>query len=307
MNRLYILLSVAALCLSPVLADTGRATLSVGFSPHLFSDVNEADAVASIKVWGDTILVRRGIDLTSVPVIYSSSATMREALEEGSVDLVGMIPQELFGMEDDIGLDHFHFTSLNGRTTEEYILLVHTDSGIKDLAGLQGKRLGYVDNARMGVSRVWLETLLLEQGFSDFQEHFREVEGHAKSSKAVLGLFFGKTDACLVMRTGFETMVELNPQIGRSLHVLQTSPGFIPGLVCFRADCDPDLKREVVAGLKGLDQDVRGQQLLMVFQSDKLTEGPIEKLDTTREWFDRHALLKQNSAGRKAETAEGGK
>lgn len=297
-----LLLPVAVFADEPVVDDT----LSLGFSAGLFSDVNEADAIASIKVWADTILVRRGIGLASAPSIYSNIATMKEDLLAGRVDVVSLLTEEFFLLEKDVELEHLHYTLLNGRISEEYLLLVRKREGIKSLNGLQGKTLAVVEGARLALSRMWLETLLMESGEPGLEPFFAAVAGHAKTSRAVLGVFFGKTDACLATRAGFETMVELNPQIGKQLAVLETSPEFIPGLVCIRKDWDERLKNEVIAGLHELGESVRGRQILTVFKADELVEGPVEELSTTREWIARHTLLKSSldSALKTAEVSQ---
>ena len=44
----------------------------------------------------------------------------------------------------------------------------------------------------------------------------------------------GKLDLCLVTKNGFDTMVELNPQVGRSLSAIAHSPILISEVTCFR-------------------------------------------------------------------------
>ena len=58
------------------------------------------------------------------------------------------------------------------------------------------------------------------------------------------------TDACVVARTGFETMCEINPQIGKQLKVIASSPEVVPAVFCFRADYSPPFKEDLLAGLR---------------------------------------------------------
>jgi phosphonate transport system substrate-binding protein len=281
-----------------------RATFNIGFSPNLFTDVKKADALASMKVWTGTLLTRRNINLISVPVIYTDTDALKTALVAGKVDFVAMLTEEFFALEADIALDHFFYTSLHGSITEEYLLLVRRDHGVESLAALQGKRLALVTGARLGLASVWAETRLMQQGFSGLNDFFVSVDAQPKTSRAVLKVFFGKTDACLVSRAGFETMVELNPQIGKTLTVLEMSPAFIPALMCIRGSFDSALKEELVAGVLELDTDPRGQQMLTVFKADDLVQGGIEELASAREWIDTHTLLR--SRLEQAKTQESG-
>ncbi len=268
--------------------------LAVGFSSQLFSDVNESDAMASIRVWADTILQRRGIDKSSAPVIFPDENSIRQDLQNETVDLFCLIPQELFLLENENKLEHLHFTSVNGRICEEYLLLVRSDSGISGISDLKGKRLALSDNIRMRLAPLWLETVLLETHGLDLQGFFAKVRTETKSSHSVLTTFFGKSDACLVNRQGFEVMVDLNPQLGKQLRILQVSPPFIPAVLCIRKGYDPALKKEVLAGIRELNSDISGQQILTVFGADRLVVGTLDDLKITRTWYDRNRSLKMN-------------
>lgn len=271
-------------------------TLTVGFSSALFADVNQADATASLQVWADTILARRGIDRSSVPVIFYNQADIQKKLQNGSVDLVGLLPQEFFQIENGVQLEHIHFTSLNGRIAEEYILLVRRGAGIKTLTDLQNRDLMVADNVRTRIGTLWLETLLLETCQTDLRGFFRNVRSDTKASRAVLSTFFGKSDACLVTRGGFRVMAELNPQLGSQLQALQVSPALIPAMLCLRRGYDPELQSEVLAGIRELDRDPSGQQILTVFRADRLVPGTPAELDATRALYNRYMTLKTKPA-----------
>lgn len=278
-----------------------QSTLKAGFTMDLFSDVNEDDAVASIKVWADTILVRRGIAMESAPEVYPDGESLKKEVLAGSVDLISMLAKELIQIEDSIPLDNFHFTAQNGKVTEEYILLVQADSGIEKLADLQGKNLAYVDNARMALGWLWLDSLMIE---AEIPDSFSSRTTHTKSSRAVMAAFFKKADVCLVSRKGYDTMVELNPQIGKRLRILKTSPEYIPAVLCMRKDYDAELKSEVLAALKELKKDIRGQQILTVFRADDIVPGTSEDLEPTRKLCERHAALRKQLERGKIQTAE---
>lgn len=290
-QRVVYIIIVMLLSVNGARSTDDKATFSAGFTANLFSDVNKADAVASIKVWVDTILTQRGIGLASAPAVYSNASEMKANLLAGEADFVSMVSTEFFEVEQEVELKHFHYTSLNGKITEQYLLLVRRDGPVEGLSDLQGKSLSFVEGARLDLSMIWLETLLLEDERANLDRFFGNRISHEKTSRTVLSVFFGKVDACLVTRGGYETMVELNPQIGKRLKPLQTSPDFIPALLAIRKGFDEHLTNEIVAGLHALDTSVRGKQILTVFRADKLVEGSIKDLALTRQWVEKHALL----------------
>ena len=69
------------------------------------------------------------------------------------------------------------------------------------------------------------------------EELLAGVRDGARALDAELAeLFFRTVDACLVTESGFQTIVEMNPQVGRRLRVLASSPRIVPFVTCFHSD-----------------------------------------------------------------------
>ena len=270
-----------------------KSVINVGFSPYLFSNVNKTDASASIKVWTETLLEERDLRIENQPVFYESTEDMKKALQKNEVDMVSLLTTEFFALRHQVPLDTLQFVVIGGKITEEYLLLVPQDGGVESLTDLQGKTLVLVNGPRMGMGDLWLETRLMENGFSGIDDFFSSCEIEPKSSRSVMSVFFGKLDACLVNRSGYETMVEMNPQIGRALKIVETSPEFIPALICLRASYDPASKKQVADSFLNLHKEARGRQVLTVFKSDRLIAGTDADLATTFDWVEKHALLRK--------------
>lgn len=87
--------------------------------------------------------------------------------------------------------------------------------------------------------------------------------------------------------SSFETMVELNPQLGRDLKVIARPAPFSNGLLCIRRGfyelVGPQL--EEVTG--SMHEKVTGEQLLTLFHADRLV--PFEEGDL----IDLEALVQQ--------------
>jgi phosphonate transport system substrate-binding protein len=107
----------------------------------------------------------------------------------------------------------------------------------------------------------------------------------------VLPVFFRQTDACLVDRQGFDTMCELNPQLGKQLRTLASSPRLITMVFCFRSAYSPPVKNEIVRAMEELYTTPAGQQILTVFQIDKMQIASDSDLDSARELLDAYEQL----------------
>jgi len=98
-------------------------------------------------------------------------------------------------------------------------------------------------------------------------------------------------DACMVTRRGFETMAELNPQVGRQLKIVATSPELVPAVFGLRADYNPSYKPQLLAALSELQKSPAGQQVLTIFHCDRIEESPVSCLESALELVATHARL----------------
>jgi ABC-type phosphate/phosphonate transport system substrate-binding protein len=263
----------------------------LGFSSATFSDVNENDAKAGVKVWAQSLFHERGLPVDPEPVILNGSAVIAEALRTKRIDAITLNTDEFWQLGRDLLAGPFIGGVNEGRITEEYVVLVHRDSKINGLEQLRGQRMLCLQNMRMSLAPVWLDTLLLKGGFPRTDE-FCKVTRASKLMKVVLPVFFRQADACLVTRRGFKTMSELNPQVGERLKVLATSPELVPTGFCFRHGYTDPLKDRIVAELAGIKNSPAGQQLLTLFQSGSLEAQPISCLDSAFELLETHRRLR---------------
>jgi phosphonate transport system substrate-binding protein len=131
----------------------------------------------------------------------------------------------------------------------------------------------------MSLAICWFDTLLLQKESAPAIEHVSRVTYFNKPSRAVLPVFFQQADACIVTRRHFETMSELNPQIGQQLWVLASSPGLVPSMFTFLADSASPFKDWMLLEMKRLSDSPAGQQLLTLLQADSIEECPISIAD----------------------------
>lgn len=275
-------------------SDSGQA-LNIGYSDAMLAHVNEADAVAAIKTWVEMIKEAWNSSVPSTTSIYSGTEKLTKALQSGDVDLISVPTDEFFKLKQDVQLDSYHLGSYKGRITVENLLLVHCDSGFETLEDLKDKTLLISAADRLGMSELWLDTLLMQQGKGRISKFFDSMKVKPKSSSAVHGVFFRTVDACLVTRRNFDLITELNPQLGRKLKAIEVSPQLVPAVVCMRASYDAESKQDLSNALIGLHGSIRGQHMLSFFNSDKMVTATLDDLAATLELIEQHDLLEQNA------------
>jgi ABC-type phosphate/phosphonate transport system substrate-binding protein len=270
--------------------EASRTQFRLGFSSATFTDVNENDAKAGLKVWAQMLLKERGLPVDPEPMVLRDSEEIVQALRSKRLDAITLNTDEYWRLGADLRAGPFIGGLNDGRITEEYVLLVHRDSQIERMEGLRGHSLTFFQNSRMCLASAWLDTVLLEAGFPRATE-FCRVTQITKLSKVVLPVFFRQTDACVVTRRGFKTMSELNPQVSQQLVVLVSSPELVPTGFCFRHDYNDPLKDTIVAELGRIKDSPAGMQVLTLFQSGSLEAHPISCLDSAFELLDTHHRL----------------
>lgn len=260
----------------------------VGFSAGMFSDISENDARAVIKAWGQTIA--KGRQLPEIPdsVLFRNQKELVDALEQGRVDAVGITITEFDRVRDKVALSPVFVTAVVNRTTEQYLLLAQGDGKVRSLRDLAGVRFTLQRGPpRLSLAELWLEDLLRKEGLPNLVRLVGSAKAETKISRALLPVFFGNADACLVTRSGFDTMCELNPQIGKRLAVVASSDDWIPAVFALRADYRPSSREALIRGLRELHLSPSGRQVLTVFQSDRLEEADPAQLKETVEFIRR--------------------
>lgn len=275
----------------------------IGFSAATFGEVNENDAIAAVRIWAQALAKEREIAADPQPKILHGIAEIAAALTNKAVDCLNLTTDEYYALRGLVAMDGF-VVAVKGRSiTEEYVLLVHRASGLERLSDLRGRKLALLHSSRASLVPAWTETILAREGLGLTNGFFSQIISEPKISKIVLPLFFRQVDACVVTRSGFETMSELNPQVGQQLKVIASSPPIVPVLFCFRADYTSPVRTKVLDELAHWHETAAGRQILTLFQTETLEEAPFNCLDTGLELLAEHQRLCGPTNGMKTSAA----
>jgi len=268
------------------------APVRFAFSSRMFTDVNENDARAAMKAWGQTIATERGIPLEPVFQILVGPKAIAAAIRGKLIDAITLPTDEYWALRNEVPLGSIILGSKDGLITGQYVLLVRSDSGIQRLADLRGHSLVVFQNPLTSLAPVWLETELLQHQLGLTEQFWGRVTESAKLLRAILPVFFHQADACLVTLKGFETMSELNPQIGRQLQILAKSEPVVPNLFCFRGDYLSPYREKLLQEVSRVNETPAGRQTLALFQTERLFQGDLAALDSACALLDLHRRLR---------------
>ena len=75
--------------------------------------------------------------MSTEPVVLSGLASLRQALEDKSIDGAAVTSEEFLSLDPRLQGTNLFVTIIGGRFTEDYLLLVRRDSGFADLRSLR--------------------------------------------------------------------------------------------------------------------------------------------------------------------------
>lgn len=251
-------------------ADTNVTLFQVAFSSAMLSGVNQNDVIAAMKVWASLIAKQRQIAVDPEPQVLSGVDQISQKLAASELDAVILTTPEYLQLASAHQFSDYFLAVQGGKTEVDYLLLTHMDKPVASLADLKGASLICQEGPRASLGLPWLNSVLAEQHLDPAEKFFGQVLTRNKVSAAVLPVFFRQKDACLVDRYGYETICELNPQIGKQLRVTAVSPSFIPMLFCMRAGYRPGTKEKILEALADLHSSPSGQQVLAVLQFERI-------------------------------------
>jgi len=308
-TRLLILVSGVCLAVggaSGLLADSDASTtmgappLRLAISEKVVYGVNLNDARAAMAVWATELWKTTDLKIAMAPDQnwVMPSDQLLAAIRGGTVDMFCLTVQEYRQVIPYVDTSRIITDDHGG---DELLLVVREGSGIVNLAGLRGRYLILWESPSTSLAEPWLTVSLRREGLKSPEQLLGRIAKNSKLSQAVLPLFFGQADACVVTRRGLDTMVELNPQLARKLKVLLASPQMESAFFAWRSDYPAHLKKPVFDRVLDLRSSPTARQVLTLFQSPGFTARGADCLLPANALLDAYERHHEPAAARKRE------
>ena len=250
---------------------------------NIFINVNLNDAKAAIKVWGEALQKQLKMGVRFNLQLFDN---MQEIVNSPARDNFGLI---MLNSIDYLNLkSKMHLYPILAATDKDNIymqfLLLVKGNQYKNLKDLKNKKLGLLKISYYPVADMWLEVLLNKNKQKKKEEFFSSVKEYDSESQLVMSVFFGQNDACIVPKSVFETMKELNPQIGEQLNVLFESPGYLKGLSCFTENSRKfSYSERFIEASLNLASYNSGTQILTLLKTENAVRFKAEYLESSQE------------------------
>ncbi|MBV5341416.1 MAG: PhnD/SsuA/transferrin family substrate-binding protein [Deltaproteobacteria bacterium] len=265
----------------PKNSSNGVETIVFGYTPQIFYQVDKRDAIELMDAWARISERKLNHSIKISTVMYRTLADAENAVAKKEVDLLVMIPEELLSLRSHADLESVLSADF-GNTVYNNLLLLVREGSSTQIEQLRGKSL-IIDMGQKGtIPLKWLESLLKTEGLPNSGLFLGHMTESSNGSQALMPVFFGKADACLVERNHYETSVELNPQIAQRLHILARSPGFVTGIISVRKGVSKTVRDKVVKVLQEMHTDPRGKQIMTLFRINRLVPFLPEHLTSVK-------------------------
>ena len=261
---------------------------SIGFSLKSFVDIDSKDAHAAIRLW--TTEMGEQAKLRATSALYTDIRELVTDFQKGRLDVAIFTSLDYIKFESSLkGMPAF-LGVRNGRVTERYVVIIAADRPESGIASMKGSRLAYLQDDMMAL--LFLNTLLIRQHQPEMNQFFSSVQIKAKASQAVHAVYFGSADLCVTTERAYQTMVELNPQVGRKLKAITTSSGLLQGVSAYRSGLSLDLRERAETFGKQIKLYPRGKQILTLFQLDDVVMVKESDFTATRQLYREYRQLK---------------
>lgn len=256
------LMFVLVLAIQAAWAAPGGEVARLGMYMKIARDLNRADVRAAFEVWSDELM--RKFQVPSEVRFYGDVESLRRDFDAGLVNLV--IADAMTFVR------HFRQDELaDGFTTKlptDASLLLLARPGTTSADNPTGKRVArLVDDE---VSETYLETLCLRRAARGCAGAGVTIIDVPNNHQAVSRLLFGQADLALVNRHGFETAIELNPQLRRAGETVAELRFDTQFFGFYSARVSPEFRRFSLRAIRDMHLDARGRQMLDVFKTERL-------------------------------------
>jgi ABC-type phosphate/phosphonate transport system substrate-binding protein len=247
-------------------ADHGPEPLFVlAYSMTMFYEVEQKDATAALAVWSKEIGREKGYSVESS--FYENSAKLAEDLTTGKVDFAVFRADEYARLNRKLDFDLGMTVVKGGKKTQRFFVFVRSESPYQGIKDMRNKTLSLAKGDTMG--SLYLDNLLLKQKLPEKEKYFSMVHERAKASQALLAVYFGQSDLCVINEKSYEILSELNPQVRQKLRVIGMSPDLVLGVGIFRNDLRPEDKKVLQTVILTIGDTPRGRQVLTLFRTER--------------------------------------
>ena len=253
---------------------------------------NEAGADSfqnSLTRWADSLVDAPAGRISSR--VETSEEKWRRLLIAEDHDLYGLYAYQFLEIEELSSLRPALLTVAEHGSSSTFLLVTRRSDQIKSVRALEGKKI-LIDTSGVGnLPQIWLATEISEAVPIDELSGFADMVPVSSAARALLPVYFGKADACVITRSAFKDANALNPNIIVKLHFELKSNPLLVSMFAF-ADHFSSVDAEKISSraLKTSASDETRRFLDLVDRKGLIPYNE-SAMGSTRELYDKYMAL----------------
>lgn len=161
--------------------------------------------------------------------------------------------------------------NLDNTSSYHGYIFVRKDSNIKDIKGMKGKKMVFVEKSTTA-GYLFPLAYLREHGIASPDKFFREYYFAGSHDAAIDAVLNRKADIGAAKHSIYDRMKKENSRIEQELAIIAQSSSVPSNGLCVRKDLDETLKKNMKDALLNIHNDPEGQTVLKQFGAIKFIE-----------------------------------
>lgn len=266
-------------------------TITIAYLQDGLSDLQKTEKQVALKLWVEELPHKGDYAVKILPV--ATMARLEALIKARTVNYAILNAVHYLKRHDQLK-DYFerNFMAIQRSTSlyEEYLVVTHGHKNINKFNQLIDKHLSIgKDNPLMN---FYLEYLVLKSGHPSPDHFFKKIKATSTASQAVLDIYFGNSDACIVPKHILDRAVALNPSIMDRLRIIHRSgANFIPVLVVGAKYNPASVKSGFSQSIESLQGAPGKQQIIDLFNIQAAVMIGPEKLTAMNSIYSEYQRL----------------
>ncbi|MGR9116565.1 MAG: PhnD/SsuA/transferrin family substrate-binding protein [Gammaproteobacteria bacterium] len=254
-------------CLGLCLVTGARAEMvTIAYLQDGLNELQKSEKQVALQLWAEELISEGDFKVKILPINTMSrlqELIKTKAVSYAIINSVHYLKQHKQLIEY---LDHNLWAiQRSDALYEEYVIVTRKQKNFKNFKQLSGAIFSIAkDNPLIN---FYTNYLVLKAGYPATTFFFKKIRNTPTASQAVLDVFFGKSDACIVPRHILDMAVELNPAIMVRLEIIHRSgASFIPVLILGAADNPASINSVFTNSIRRIQESPRGEQIINLFK-----------------------------------------
>lgn len=173
-----------------------------------------------------------------------------------------------------------------GDIGERFVIAVNKKSSIKTISDLKSMKISVSgDYKSESTIYYWVNYLFSKEFGTPVSEVSKYLMIKKDNKEALMDLFLGQTDACIINKSTFNTMKKLNPQIGNKLNIIEESEDFFNTIIFMSETFDAKLKPFIIDRIFNLTTFDTGKQIRDLFKYKNIIEYNENLIKSTKKLY----------------------